>query len=260
MTFDINCDLGENESPARTRALMQLISSANIACGSHAGSARTMEFCVKLALERGVKIGAHPGFPARNDFGRAPRSIDRDALALLLLQQVGALQAAAAAQGGKLHHIKLHGALYHAVESSSAIARNYLEIVARYWPEAVVFALAGGRVARGAERAGVTVWGEVFAERGYLNNGQLVPRGRKSALVTETTAVTERLHRLHLYGEILSIHGKPVKVDARTICVHADSPEAVKVAKILHRRLGQTVGEDFPAWPRLDEPGVRPSR
>jgi UPF0271 protein len=246
MTFDINSDLGEHESPARTRALMKLISSANIACGGHAGSAQTMEFCVKLAVEHGVKIGAHPGFAARSDFGRAARSVDRATLALLLLQQVGALQALAAAQGRKLHHIKLHGALYHAVESSSAIAKNYLEIVKRYWPGLTVIALAGGRVAGLAKRAGLEVWGEAFAERGYLNNGQLVPRGRKGSLITETGAVMERLHRLCLYGEVLSIHGKPVKVAARTICVHADSPDAVKIARILHRKLGDGPVSDLP--------------
>lgn len=246
MTFDINSDLGENEPPARTRALMKLVSSANIACGGHAGSVQTMEFCVKLAVAHEVNIGAHPGFAARSDFGRTARCVDRETLALLLLQQVGALAAVAQARGRKLHHIKLHGALYHAVESSSAIARNYVEVVKHYWPGLIIIALAGGRIAKVAERLGVEVWGEAFAERGYLNNGQLVPRGHKSALITGIGAVTGRLHRLCLYGEVLSIHGKPVKVAARTLCVHADSPDAVKIARVLHRKLSESREAGFP--------------
>lgn len=232
MIIDLNCDLGEGEAPARTRALLKAVTSANIACGGHAGDARTMEFCVKEALAQGVKIGAHPGFAERATFGRIARPIDAKDLCELLLPQVGALEVILRAAGTRLHHIKLHGALYHIVENKLLLARAYVEQVRRYWPETVLIAYAGGAVQKAAEEAGVTVWPEVFADRGYQDNGQLVRRDDPRALLTSTAQIQDRLRRLFLYHEIVTVKGHSLKPEARTLCVHSDSPHALRIARL----------------------------
>src|SRR5438093_1543012 len=147
MKLDLNCDLGEGEPGPRTRALMRWITSANVACGRHAGDLPTMESCVRLAKQFGVRLGAHPGTASRGDFGRAPVEVGADELELLLLEQVGALERLARAAGVRLHHIKLHGALYHASEASDVVARRYLRSVRRWWPRSVPYVRAGGTVA-----------------------------------------------------------------------------------------------------------------
>src|ERR1041385_2748764 len=146
MKLDLNCDLGEGEPLARTRALMRWITSANIACGGHAGDVKSMEACVRLAKQFGVRVGAHPGPWDRDDFGRGSVRMTPDELELLLLQQVGALERMARAHRVPLHHIKLHGALYHLSETDSALGRRYLECVGRWWPSAKIYARAGGAI------------------------------------------------------------------------------------------------------------------
>lgn len=237
MTLDINSDLGENEPRSRTRALMRLVTSANIACGGHAGSAESMEACVRMAKEHGAHIGAHPGFADAAGFGRSARSVERDELARLLLHQVGGLEAVVRANGAELHHIKLHGALYHAVESRTALARTYVEIVKRYWPGVRLYAFAGGAVQAAAKKLGLPVSGEAFAERGYLDSGALVRRGHPKALVTDLREIGERVRHLLMFGEIPSIKGNAVRIAADTICVHSDSPNAVQIARLLREKL-----------------------
>lgn len=144
----LNADLGEGEPVARTRALMRLIDLANIACGGHAGSVTSMERTVRLAREHSVAIGAHPGVAA--DFGRGALALDGDRLEALLLQQISALAAVCKACGAKLHHVKLHGALYHAVENSEDLARRYVAFVRAWFPRLVLVGFAGGRVVRRA--------------------------------------------------------------------------------------------------------------
>jgi len=179
MKIDINCDLGEGESPTRTRRLMCWITSANVACGGHAGDLATMGACVKFARQRRVRLGAHPGPWSRGDFGRGAVELDPDALELLLLHQVGALERIARSNGVRLHHIKLHGALYHATESSGALRRRFVSTVARWWPGAKIYARAGGTVARLARKLGVPVWEEAF-------RGSRIPR-RRFACPTKQT-------------------------------------------------------------------------
>ncbi|HEY8903786.1 MAG TPA: 5-oxoprolinase subunit PxpA [Chthoniobacterales bacterium] len=208
----LNADLGEHEPASRTRALMRLIDMANIACGGHAGSIVSMTRAVKLALACGVKIGAHPGLAV--EFGRGEVAISLADLAMLVLQQTTALAAIAAREGARLHHIKLHGALYHATEKSQALAHAYIETVEKFFPKLKVVALAGGRVARLAGRRAMT---EVFAERGYRIDGTLIPRGESGDLIDDPREVVRRLPTLH--GD--------------TICIHADSPNALRIARVV---------------------------
>src|SRR5437762_2834486 len=186
MKLDLNCDLGEGEPLGRTRSLMCWVTSANVACGGHAGDLRTMEACVRFAKQLGARLGAHPGPWNRSDFGRGGSRLAPEGFELLLVQQVGALERVAHANGVRIHHIKLHGALYHASEEDEALAPRYIAIVKRFWPRARIYARAGGRVASVARRAGLVVWEEAFADRGYRGDGTLVPRTEPNALLAGT--------------------------------------------------------------------------
>lgn len=239
MKLDLNCDLGEGEPSARTRALMRWITSANVACGGHAGDLKSMQACVRLARQNGVRIGAHPGPWSRNDFGRNPVHLTADELELLLVHQVGALEQIARAQGARLHHIKLHGALYHASETSKDVGRRYVEAVTRWWPAAKIYARAGGRVARMARRAGVPILEEAFADRGYQDDGSLVPRRQSGALLTGARAVVERVRLLVEGGAVQTISGKRLRFRAQTICVHSDTPRAVELARTVAEFLAE---------------------
>ena len=231
MKLDLNCDLGEGEPLARTRALMRRVTSANVACGGHAGDLRTMEVCVRLARQYGVWLGAHPGPWSRGDFGRGPLLVAPGQLELLLLQQVGALGCVARANGVRLHHIKLHGALYHASEENQALAKRYVALVQRFWPHAKIYARAGGRVARVARHAGLSVWEEAFGDRGYRDDGTLIPRAEPNALLTEAGRVIERVRRLLDHGEIIAASGKRISLRPQTLCIHSDTPHAAEIAQ-----------------------------
>jgi UPF0271 protein len=218
--IDLNCDLGEGEPPQRTRALMAHLDSANIACGGHAGSLDSMSRCVRLAGEYGVRIGAHPG-PGGN-FGRGPIDMNPPAFALAILHQVAALKSVASAQGQSLHHVKLHGAWYHASESNPDMARAYLAVLREHFPGLTVFALAGGSLARRCRRQGQPVWEEAFADRGYLSNGQLIPRGETDAMQYSLSRI-----RFWLQSGLMATRTTPIRLTAQTLCVHGDTPQAL---------------------------------
>jgi UPF0271 protein len=230
---DINCDLGEGEPAARTQALMAVISSANIACGGHAGNEATLRRCLALCRKFGVRAGAHPGFADRENFGRRELPLSARELALLLLQQAGAFARVAAAEGVRPHHIKLHGALYHAVEGRAELARSYARTVAEYFPGWKIYASPFGRVAAAARRARVTVWREVFADRSYLASGALAPRQDSGAVISSPAGLASRLWELRENGVLVTADGSRLRVTAETICVHSDSPGAVRMARTL---------------------------
>jgi len=228
MRFDLNCDLGEGEPRARTEALMRVITSANVACGGHAGDIASMERCVALVKKYEVRLGAHPGAADRAGFGRGESRITPAELELLLMQQVGTLERIAHARGVKLHHIKLHGALYHATEADKRLATAYIEIVRRWWPRVVVYAFAGGTVAKVPKSM---VWREGFLDRNYLDNGTLVPRSESNALLKNVQEIRQRLKEL-AGRTVTSVRGKVIRIRARTVCVHGDTPRAVEFARL----------------------------
>lgn len=237
MNLDLNCDLGEGEPITRTHALMRWITSANIACGGHAGDAKSMQECVRLAKRFGVHVGAHPGPWSRGDFGRSFVKLSPSEFELLLLQQVGALEKIARESGARLHHIKLHGALYHASETDEKIGRQYIASVARWWPRAIIYAKAGGNIARLAHRARLRVWEEGFADRGYQDSGVLVPRGAVGDLVTSIPAVLQRLRTILEEHEVETISGSRVSMRPQTLCVHGDSLNSTGVARAIRQVL-----------------------
>lgn len=229
MMWDVNCDLGEGEPPPRTRALLAHVTSVNLACGGHAGDAATMERITRLAVARGLRLGAHPGWPDRAGRGRADVAPRPAEFLTLLLQQVGALETVARRLGGALHHIKLHGALYHATDREPALADAYVRAMRRWWPGLAIFVRAGGATAGCARRLGVPVWEEAFLDRGYRRDGSLVPRGEPGALLPARD-VPSRLAQLAL-GHVVAVDGARVPVRADTLCVHADSPGAPAIAR-----------------------------
>ena len=233
--WDLNCDLGEGEPGARTRALLRQITSANVACGGHAGDALTMERVVVEAKALAVRLGAHPGVPGA--FGRGEVTLSPRQLQTLVLQQVGALDLLARRHGSRLHHIKLHGALYHAVENDDPLGRAYVDAVARWFPKVKIYARAGGHILPLATKAGVSAWAEGFIDRAYCANGQLVPRNQNGALLTRAREITERLREWRQTGGWKSLEGSWVAVPARTLCLHGDTPGAVALARTIRKSL-----------------------
>ena len=216
---------------------MRWVTSANVACGGHAGSVQSMEHCIRLAKKNGVRLGAHPGSWDRKHFGRGTVRITVAELELLLLQQVGVLERLAQIQNVPFHHIKLHGTLYHASETDSRLASAYADAVKRWWPTAKIYARAHGRVAAAARRRRIGVWEEVYVDRNYLSNGALVPRGRKGALITNPLLALQRAKDVIEHRRIEAISGERISARADTLCIHSDTPRATVLARALYQYL-----------------------
>jgi UPF0271 protein len=217
--FDLNCDLGENEPRARTGALMRYVTSANVACGGHAGDVESMRAAVKLAVKHKVRIGAHPGLYDRANFGRIAQPITAAEFKTLVFQQVSVLERIARDAAVRLHHIKLHGALYHMVEEESALRRALVELVKEFWPKLIVYSIAGGEVTGAVGKAGLKSWGEGFLDRGYTEDGRLITRNQPGAVLT-LREFEERLQSLHR-----------LPIQAKTWCIHSDTKDAVEFAR-----------------------------
>ena len=235
MFIDLNADLGEGAGS--DEELLGLVSSANIACGWHAGDASTMRQCVRWALDNGVAIGAHPSFPDRENFGRSTMNLPPEEIVAGVLYQVGALAAIVKAEGGTLSHVKAHGALYNQAVKEPALAEALCEAVRRFDPSLKFFGLAGSNMIAAAERAGLTPVEEVFADRGYMPDGSLVPRSQPGALIVDeeqSLAQTLSLVRDH---RVTAIDGSTVSVNAQTVCLHGDGAHALAFARRIRATL-----------------------
>ncbi len=235
MQIDLNADLGEGCD--NDEALLGLVSSANIACGWHAGDAMTMRQCVRWAIDKGVAIGAHPSFPDRENFGRSEMNLPPEDVVAGVLYQVGALAAIVKAEGGTLAHVKPHGALYNQAVKDPVLAEAICEAVRRFDPTLRFFGLAGSGMIAAAERAGLKPVEEVFADRGYQPDGSLVPRSRPGALIEDeeqSLAQTLSLVRDH---QVIAIDGSVVAVNAQTVCLHGDGAHALAFARRIRERL-----------------------
>lgn len=236
--FDFNCDMGESFgawSLGCDAEVVRFVTSANIACGFHAGDPATMRRTVHLAEEHGVGVGAHPGFRDLQGFGRrniaaSPQEVRDD-----LVYQIGALRAFTSRR--KLQHVKPHGALYNMAVPGGDLARAIGEAVLDVDPDMILVALAGSRWADEAERMGLRVAREAFADRAVNADGTLVPRSRPGAVIHDAQAVVERSVRLATEGTVLAITGEVVQVRADTLCLHGDTPDAVLLAESLQGAL-----------------------
>ena len=237
MHVDLNADLGEG-APDDTE-LLALVSAANIACGWHAGDARLMQATVAAALARGVAIGAHPSFPDREHFGRREMQLPPEQVHADVLYQVGALQAIVRAAGGRLHHVKPHGALYNQAARDPVLADAIAQAVRDIDPGLALYGLAGGELLRAADRAGLRPVSEVFADRGYQADGSLVPRSQPGAMVEDGAQAVARTLRMVREGVVQAVTGETVPLQAQTICLHGDGPHALAFARALRTALTQ---------------------
>ena len=234
---DLNADLGEGA--ADDAALLALVSSANIACGWHAGDARLMLSTVSAALERGVAIGAHPSYPDRDNFGRSEMQLSPDEVRADMLYQIGALDALVRAAGGRLHHVKPHGALYNQAARDATLADAIASAVLDVNPSLALYGLAGSELLRAAERAGLRAVSEVFADRGYRADGSLVPRSQPGAFVEQVDEAVARTLRMVREGVVVAVTGEIVPLRADTVCLHGDGPHALAFARAIQAGLAQ---------------------
>ncbi|MEN4911089.1 5-oxoprolinase subunit PxpA [Erwinia amylovora] len=233
MKVDLNADLGEG--CAHDRALLQLVSSANIACGFHAGDAQTMLQSVRWALEFNVAIGAHPGFADRKNFGRSPQQLPPETVYAQVVYQLGALKALAEGEGGKLVHVKPHGALYNQAAKDPVLADAIARAVSVTDRALVLVGLANSELIRAGKRHGLTTRQEVFADRAYQRDGSLVARGQPGALVENDAQAIRQTLTMIQKGQVQSLGGDWVKVQADSICLHGDGPHALDFARQLRR-------------------------
>jgi len=225
LTIDLNCDMGELEAAAHEAALMQYITSANIACGGHAGDESTMERTARMAMERGVRIGAHPGYPDRANFGRIEVAMTPDEIASTVAEQIERLDRVVRRVGGEIVHVKPHGALYNVAVKNAVVARAIGDGVARWNAGVPVFGLAGSPMLDVWRVMGLQVAGEAFADRRYEPDGTLHSRKFPDALITDPAEAAAQAVRLARAG------------NAQTICVHGDTPGAVRILKACREAL-----------------------
>ena len=238
--IDLNCDMGESYGAWQMgddRGIMPLISSANIACGFHAGDPSTIRESVSLAVQNGVAVGAHPSLPDLQGFGRRAMKVSPQEVYDLVVYQAGAVAAFARAAGSGLHHLKIHGALYNMAARDAALA----EAIARACRDldgVILYALSGSAMMDAARALGVRAVGEVFADRSYQSDGTLTPRGQPGAMITDEAASVTQALMMVLEGKLRSQQGEAVAVDAGTLCLHGDQPGAVRFAKALREAFG----------------------
>ncbi len=237
LRIDLNCDLGEGVG--HDAELMPLITSANIACGAHAGDVTTMRDTIMLALQHGVAIGAHPGFADRAHFGRRELALRPAEVCALVVEQTQLLQDLATRCGATVTHVKPHGALYNLAAREAAIAAAVAEGVRTCGADLVLFALAGSASAAAGRAAGLRVAEEVFADRTYQPDGSLTPRARADALIPDGAAAVAQALRMVHAGRVRATDGTEVEIRADTLCLHGDGAHAVEFAQRLRAGLAQ---------------------
>ncbi|SFE52960.1 LamB/YcsF family protein [Alteribacillus iranensis] len=237
--IDLNCDMGESFSQyvlGNDEEMMQYITSANIACGYHGGDPHVMRKTVKLAKEYDVKIGAHPGFPDLLGFGRRDMAATASEVKDYVTYQMGALREFARAEDIQLQHCKPHGALFMKAMRDRDLARTILEAVHEADPNMVVFSLARSEVYEEAQKMGVPVAKEAYADREHTKEGSIVMT-RKGSAIEDYDKMAERVVRIVTEGRVITNEGEDVKLEAETVCIHGDTPGAPKLAKTITEAL-----------------------
>jgi len=241
-SIDINSDMGESFGAWRMGAdegLMAHLSSANIACGAHAGDATVMRRTVRLARDHGVTVGAHPGFPDLQGFGRREMTMDPRDLEDCIVAQIGALAGIARAEGVTLGHVKAHGALYNMAVRNRTLADAIARAIASFDRSLVMFGLPGSELLEAGRAAGLRVAAEGFADRSYEADGSLTPRSRPGAVIHDADAVVTRAVRMVRDGVVLTATGETLPLRIDTICVHGDTPGADELARRLRAGLAE---------------------
>ncbi len=240
MRIDINADLGERAEPSPLQSdkdLLGSITSANLACGFHAGNPNLMAIMVEAAVLRGVSVGAHPGLPDRANFGRRPVRLTPDDAYSLVLYQIGALDAFLRRWGKTVAHVKPHGALYSMAEDDPALAQAIAYAVSDFHPQTRLVGLSGGRLVQAGLERRLPIGREVFADRHYLPSGRLVPRDAPDALIDDPRLAARRMTLLLTTGALPACDGTPLALAADTLCLHGDHSGAPERARLLRASL-----------------------
>lgn len=240
--IDLNCDMGESYGAwhmGNDDAVLQFVSSANVACGFHGGDPSTMRQTVAAALARQVAVGAHPSLPDLVGFGRRVIQITPQEAYDMVVYQVGALAAVAATQGARLHHVKAHGALYNMAAKDTALAQAICRAVRDVDASLVLYGLAGSQLIRAAHDLGLRAAQEVFADRSYQDDGSLTPRSQPGAMIEKVETAVAQVLRMVREGVVRAVSGRDVPVQADTLCIHGDQPHALVFAQALSHALRQ---------------------
>ncbi|MDO5640807.1 MAG: 5-oxoprolinase subunit PxpA [Paracoccus sp. (in: a-proteobacteria)] len=231
--MDMNCDMGESFGAwvmGDDARMLGIVTSANIACGFHAGDPAGIFDTLRMAAARGVAVGAHPGYRDLAGFGRRAMAVSARDLTADVIWQIGALDGLARAAGTRVSYVKPHGALYNTIAEGGDQARAVIAAIRAYDPALPLLALAGSPLIAMARDAGLTAVPEAFADRAYLPDGRLLPRDRPGAVIHDPALIAQRMTRFAQEGVITDIGGRDIALDARSICVHGDSPGAVAMA------------------------------
>lgn len=229
--IDINCDVGEGVG--NEAEIFPFVSSCNIACGGHAGDMDTMTQIVRLAKHHKVKIGAHPSYPDQANFGRQVMDISKKDLQKSIIAQLKNFTDILIQEQAELHHIKAHGALYNETAKDKDLAQTYLEAIEEYKTRTIVYVPFGSVIAEVALQQGFTIWYEAFGDRNYKNDLSLVNRKHENALIQAPKKVLKHILPIIKEGRVKSISGELVKIEAKTLCIHGDTPSALKILMYL---------------------------
>jgi len=238
---DLNCDIGEGYGTYKICAdeskLMDHITSVNIACGFHAGDPNTMLGTVKLAKDKGLSIGAHPGLPDLIGFGRRNMSVTEMEVYNMVLYQIGALYAFVKAQGVELAHVKPHGALYNMAVKDIKIARGIAQAVYDFNPKLFLYGSFNGELIKAGNKLGLKTINEVFADRTYQQDGSLTPRSEANSMITNENQSFEQVLKMIKKSEVTAVDGQLIKIKADTVCIHGDGENALSVLQNLNKQL-----------------------
>jgi len=252
-TVNLNADLGESFgawSMGADEQILPLIGSANLACGFHAGDPLVMRNTLRLAKRNGVSVGAHPAFPDLQGFGRRRMTIPADELEAIILYQIGALSGLARAEGVEVTHVKPHGALSNMACESDKIAETVVKAIKAHDSGLILLAPALSPLAAAGKATGLNVVQEIFADRAYLDDGQLVPRSRPDAMIHGADAALAHVEAMLTEGAIVCASGKRLPTEIGSICVHGDGPDAVEIARHLRHAL-ESKGYELVGLPAL---------
>lgn len=237
--LDLNADVGEGFGQYRLGSdpeILQYVTSANIACGLHAGDPAVMRRTILAAKERKVRIGAHPGYPDLQGFGRREMGLTPEEVRDVVLYQIGALQAFARACGVRLQHVKAHGALYNAAARDRAVAQAVAEAVAEADADLILVGLAGSALLEAGRAMGLTVAGEAFADRAYTEEGALLSRRLPGAVITDPGEAAARAVQI-ARGKVRTVSGREIAIRAETLCIHGDTPSVPEMARRIREGL-----------------------
>ena len=249
-SIDLNCDLGESFGAytiGMDAEILPYVTSANIACGFHAGDPSVMQKSVLLCKKYGVQVGAHPGLPDLQGFGRRRMAIFPAEAEADVMYQIGALKAFCDAAGVPLHHVKPHGALYNMAARDPVLAAAICRAVQAAAPGAVLLALSGSEMVKAAQAIGLPVANEVFADRGYRPDGSLVPRGTPGAMIEDEDEAIARVIRMVTEGKVTANDGTDIAIQADSVCVHGDGPKALAFVEKIGAAL-QAAGVELKAF------------